>query len=481
MYGRSGSRTMAQSELRPLWTSENAEAAVKPLASDGTWSAWGVSTDTRLLRPGDLFIALKGPRYDGNDFVLQALKGGAAAVCFDRYPDDFPSAAPFLMVRDSFQALRDLAAYRRAQSDARIIAVTGSSGKTSTTQTLFHLLRQFHPTHATQENLNNHYGVPLSLARMPEESQSAVFELGMSSGGEIADLSRLVLPHTAIITSIAPSHLEFFDSLQGIARAKAEIFSAMTKDGVAIIHRDTPFFPFLESQARRASLETVLTFGADPRSDACLLSCVIDSSIQRTLVTARLFDVILTYEIGCLGKYHAMNSLAALLAIHVIGGNLSRAAQTLGSYHPLAGRGTFHTFPLEQGGTFRVIDETYNANPFSMAASIEMLGMIDGEGRRLVCLGPMHELGEKSERFHSDLLDPLEQAKIDRVFCCGLPMKPLYDALDSQKQGAFAVDSAALAPLIWDRLQPDDILLIKGSRAARMETAIQFFMTRSRP
>ena len=184
------------------------------------------------------------------------------------------------MVQDSFKALQGLAAYRRSQSAARIIAVTGSTGKTSTTQTLFHLLRQLHPTHATYQNFNNHYGVPLSLARMPEKSHSAVFELGMSSRGEIAKLSHLVLPHIAIITSIAPAHLEFFASLQGIAQAKAEIFSGMAQDGIAIINRDTPFFSFLATQA--SSLKTILTFGTDSQSEARLLFCTIDLSTQRT-------------------------------------------------------------------------------------------------------------------------------------------------------------------------------------------------------
>ena len=312
---------------------------------------------------------------------------------------------------------------------------------------------------------------------MPENSHSAVFELGMSKPGEIADLTRHVLPQIAIITSIAPAHLEFFDSLDSITQAKAEIFLGMTDNGTAILDHDTPFFSLLKTQAQ--SLKTILTFGTQSDSDAGLLSHTIDLQNQRTLIKARIFETVLSYEIGCLGRHHAMNSLAVLLAVQAIGGDLTQALHDLAFYQALPGRGKIHLLSLKSGGSFTLIDDTYNANPASMTAAIELLGAISPTapyGRRLIALGPMKELGVHSHRFHHDLIDVLGQARIDRVFCCGASIKPLYDALESQKQGAFCTKSAKLAPLIWGQINPGDVILIKGSRESRMEKVLEFFL-----
>jgi len=446
--------------VAPLWTSA---AAARATGGRNTraWAAGGVAIDSRQVAHGDLFVALAGPRFDGHDFVTDAFGRGAAAAVVSRRPETLGRELPLLVVADTMAALTALGAAARKRTQAKIVAVTGSVGKTGTKEALRIALSAQGPTAATAGNLNNQIGVPLSLARMAKETAFGVFELGMSRPGEIAPLSRLVRPQVAIITTIEPVHTEFFDSVADIADAKAEIFVGMT-GGVAVLHRDNAYFPWLADAAERAGVARVIGFGAHPEATARLIDCETHPSYSR--VTAVIEGRTVTYRLNAPGRHWVINSLAVLAAVDAVGADVAAAAAELAKVAPLKGRGQRHRVTVPDG-SFEVVDESYNASPASMRAAIAVLaGANPGPGgRRIAVLGDMLELGPDAARLHAALASDLVQGGIDLVFTAGASMRHLFDALPEAMRGGHAATAAELGPLVAARVGAGDVVTVKGS------------------
>lgn len=452
--------------LHPLWTATEAAEATGGIAI-GNWQATGISIDTRTLMPGDLFVAIAGPNHDGHDYVARALGAGAAAAMVGTRPDDLPAGANLLQVEDTEEGLRELGRGARARTSARICAVTGSVGKTGTKEMLAAALGAAGSVTATAGNLNNHFGLPLSLARMPADTAFGVFEMGMNHAGEIAPLSQMARPHVALITTIAPVHIEFFDGIDGIAAAKAEIFEGLMKGGDAVINADQPFLGFLKERALARGAGRIRTFGAAEGADARLLSCRIDG--DGTHVEAAVDGIRLAYRLQLRGRHWAMNSLAVLAACAACGVDLAAAASRLADVEPPKGRGRALRFETPTGPA-TLIDETYNASPVAVRAAIELLGDTEpgAGGRRIVVLGDMLELGTRSVDEHLGLAPALLGAGVDQVFACGQYMADIIDALPATARGGRATSSVKLAPMVAAAVRAGDLVLVKGSAGARM-------------
>jgi UDP-N-acetylmuramoyl-tripeptide--D-alanyl-D-alanine ligase len=448
-----------------LWTAQEVGLATNAEAR-ADWNATGVSIDSRTAAPGDLFIALEGPNFDGHAFVGSALKQGACAALVHRIPAGFEDDRRLLLVRDTLEGLQALGEAARSRSRAQILAVTGSVGKTSTKEMLKLVLEAQGETHATAGSFNNHWGVPLSLARLPRTARFAVFELGMNHPGEIAPLSRMVRPHVAIITTVEAVHLEFFASTADIAAAKCEIFEGLQPGGTAILNRDNPHYATMRNAALRRG-GRVRTFGSHIDSQARLLDVAVDPSA--TSVFAMIDDHPLAYKVGIAGKQWAMNSLAVLLAVAEMGANTAAAARTLADMTPPKGRGQRHHVTLA-AGSIEIIDESYNASPVSVRAAIAALSAARPAktGRRIAVLGDMLELGPASPGLHAGLAESLTQHGIDLVFTAGALMANLDAALPETMRGGHAADSEALAPIVRQAVRAGDVVMVKGSAGSRM-------------
>ncbi len=455
---------------KPLWTAKDAALATGGTASND-WSATGVSIDTRTLEPGDLFIALKGPNFDGHKFAADALKKGAAAVMVDHRPDPVTEDAPVLLVEDTLSGLQALGNASRQRTAAKIVAVTGSAGKTGTKDALFRALSAQGATTASAASYNNHWGVPLSLARMAPDDRFGVFEIGMNHAGEITPLSKMAAPHVAIVTTVEPAHIEYFGSIEAIADAKAEIFVGLDKNGTAILNVDNDQFGRLRDAAQAHNIENIISFGTDSSADARLVSASSDCS--GSCVEAVICGRRICYRLGLPGNHQAMNSLAVLAAVHALGADVAAASKTLGEISALPGRGIRHILSIP-GGTITLIDESYNANPASMRAAIETLGAarIQPPGRRITALGDMRELGGKSRDYHSALATQLTENNIDRVFATGAEMAAMFDALPKTMQAGFAPDAEAIAETLIGQIRPNDIVMVKGSFASGMSHVV---------
>jgi UDP-N-acetylmuramoyl-tripeptide--D-alanyl-D-alanine ligase len=445
-------------------------AAAMRAQTDGALpgSVPGISIDSRTLVRGEAFFAIKGDARDGHEFVEAALKAGAglAVVAAERRAQ-MPKAAPLLMVPDVLEGLRDLARAARARLQAKVIGVTGSVGKTSTKEALRLVLAAQGETHASAASYNNHWGVPLSLARCPAGATFAVFEMGMNHAGEIEPLTRLVRPHAAIVTAIEPVHLEFFPSLDAIADAKAEIFLGLEPGGAAIINRDSPQFARLEKHAKAAGATRVVGFGEHAKADALLVKCALQP--DSSTVQARILGSDVTYKIGAPGRHLVLNSLAVLAAAVLAGADLARAAVALAQLAPAAGRGTRIALDV-LGGQALLIDESYNANPASMRAALALLGQatIGPRGRRIAVLGDMLELGPKGADLHRALAQSVAENAIDLVYCAGPLMNALWQALPTERRGGYAETSAALEPEVLAAVRAGDAVMVKGSLGSKM-------------
>ena len=463
----------AVSNAKPcLWTAADAAAACNArLLGSEAWQATGVSIDSRTVAAGDLFIALKGPNFDGHTFVAAALAKGAAAALVSEIPADAPAGSPLLQVADTMAALEDLGRMARTRTNARICAVTGSVGKTGTKEALRLCLSGQGTTFATEGSLNNHWGVPLSLARMPADCAFAIFELGMNHAGEIGPLSRMVRPDVALITTVEAVHLEFFDSVEAIADAKAEIFQGMGPQGTAILNRDNPHFARLLAAARTQGLSRIWGFGANEQADARLLECSLHAT--SSAVTADLKGEPLQYCLSLPGRHHVLNSLGVLLAVRALGGDVVAAARSFCRLQAVKGRGQRKRVNLQRG-SFTVLDESYNASPVSVAAALEVLGKTDpgAGGRRIAVLGDMRELGADGPALHAGLADAVKRNHIDLVFCAGPLLRNLFDRLPADQRGRHEEDSQRLAPLLAAAVQPGDVVMVKGSAGSRMGVAV---------
>ena len=457
--------------MSALWTSAEAVAATGGRVS-GDWTAAGVSIDTRTLVPGDLFVALKDQR-DGHDFVAQALEKGAAAALVSRRPVGISEDAPLLIVDDVLGGLERLAQAARARTEARVVAVTGSVGKTSTKEMLRTALSAQGRTHAAEQSYNNHWGVPLTLARMPRDTEFAVIEIGMNAPGEIAPLSRLARPHVGLITTVAAVHLEAFEDIDGIAAEKGALAEGLGPGGAMVLNADIATLPILRGAAGAAR---VVTFGENAAADYRLLS-------------VRLGEAVLTAEADCAGarqifklsapgRHLALNALGALAAVAELGGDVAQAALALASWSAQEGRGARWDVVLGPGGidgSIRLIDESFNANPAAMAAALEVFAVTTPQndvgrvarGRRIAFLADMLELGPTSPRLHAGLARLEAMAAIDTVHCAGPLMKNLHEALGPRQRGMWFQTTAELAAAAPRLVDAGDVVMCKGSKGSK--------------
>ena len=458
-----------------LWTATDAVAATHGTTTTD-WSATGVSIDTRTIQPGDLFIALTDSR-DGHDFVATALQKGAAAALVSRIPQDVAPEAPLLIVPDVLRALEHLGQAARARSSAKIVAVTGSVGKTSTKEMLRAILSGQGRTHAAEASYNNHWGVPLTLARMPPDTQFAVIEIGMNHPGEIAPLARLTRPHVALITTIAPAHLEAFGSLDGIATEKAAIFQGLEPHGTAMIPLDTPTAPILLAEATGHSLKT---FGANPRADYHLAHVTVGD--HATVIRATRNGTSFLFKVMSPGRHFAANGLAALAVADALGLDPALAAADLGRWSPPQGRGTRETIMLDpvESLSFDLIDDAFNSNPASLAAALDVLiaatpqdqvGRISG-GRRIAVLGDMLELGPTETQLHLAIARHPGLATVTTVHCVGPRMAALHQVLPRAQRGQWVASATDLAATARSLVDAGDVVLVKGSKGIKVSLVV---------
>jgi UDP-N-acetylmuramoyl-tripeptide--D-alanyl-D-alanine ligase len=457
----------------PLWTAEEAARATGGKAV-GNWQATSVMIDSRAVKAGALFIALKGENQDGHRYLPQALAAGAAAVVVSD-PSQLPSPdSPHLHVADSLEALRELAKAARARMGGKLVGVTGSVGKTSTRAMLAAALSAHGLTHATEGNLNNHYGAPLTLARMPRESRFAVIEMGMNHADEIRPLSRLARPHLAIITAVEAVHLEHFPNVEGIADAKAEIMEGLEPGGMAILPAHNPHAERLYRHARQQGAQ-IIRFSPTPMPgvEACLLDATADGWGQQA--RARILGEEVSFSLPHPGRHMAENAVAVLAAVAALGLPLGPSCTALAGAELVEGRGAPMVLALPQGGHAVLIDDSYNASPASMRAAFAVLAMAQpaGNGRRLVALGDMLELGPEGPAMHRDLAEPLCNAGVDGVFVSGTLMQELARALPAAMRLASVGTALELAPIIRQNLRDGDVLLLKGSHGSQIYRLVE--------
>lgn len=442
-----------------LWTAGEAARATGGRIQ-GDWTASGVSIDTRTIRPGDLFVALKDVR-DGHEFVAQALEKGAAAALVSRIPEGVAADAPLLIVTDVLEGLIALGRAGRARTQARVIAITGSVGKTSTKEMARIALAGQGRIHAAEASYNNHWGVPLTLARMPADSDFAIIEIGMNHPGEITPLARMARPHVALVTTVAAAHLEAFGAIEGIAREKGAIFQGLEAVGTAIIPEDLPVTQILRDCADHAGA-IVLGFGRHG------MASLVQARVEDGTLTcrARITGETVDFTLQTTGAHFALNAVGVLAALSAAGADVKMAGRHLADWRPPQGRGA-----VEQLGDIRLIDDAFNANPASLAAGLATLVGLQG-GRRVAILGDMLELGTDEIPLHRAIVDDPAMVDIDLVHSAGRLMRHLHDALPERKRGEWAETAADLATRVGDLVAPGDIVLVKGSKSSKISAVV---------
>ncbi|AXI46008.1 UDP-N-acetylmuramoyl-tripeptide--D-alanyl-D-alanine ligase [Sulfitobacter sp. SK012] len=456
-----------------LWTAAEAVAATGGRAV-GDWACDGVSIDTRTIEPGDLFVALKDIR-DGHDFVAQALEKGAGAALVSHVPKDVSANAPLLIVDDVLRGLEALGVAARARTNAKVAAITGSVGKTSTKEMLLAMLQGQGRTHASVASYNNHWGVPLTLARMPQDTEIAIIEIGMNHPGEIAPLARMARPHVAMITTVAAAHLEAFDDVSEIAIEKASVFEGLPIGGAAIVNADIEHAAILMAKTLDCRLNG-MSFG-EHGYEYKMKNVSIQGEI--TVAQADVNGTPLLFKIGTPGRHFAMNALGALAVVEALGADLALAATALGRWSPYKGRGVrevIYLDPVETHMTLNLIDDSYNANPTSMAAALEVLAGAQvthdigrvSKGRRIAFLGDMKELGPDAIALHAGIAHLDATKELDVVHCVGPLMRALYDLLPDHKRGHWTETSEEMLTGLRGRLDSGDVVLAKGSLSMKL-------------
>jgi UDP-N-acetylmuramoyl-tripeptide--D-alanyl-D-alanine ligase len=448
-----------------LWTSDEIAAATGGAAS-APFEVTGVTFDSREVGPGDLFIAMSGTVHDGHKFVDAAFAAGAAGAIVSQ-----AVGGPHVLVDDTFAALQALGRASRERSKATILGVTGSVGKTSTKEALYAALDRNRPgkVHRSVKSYNNHTGVPLSLARMPRDAEFAVLEMGMNNKGEIAALTRQVRPHVAIITAIAPAHIENLGSEEAIADAKAEIFDGLEPDGVAILPNDTPHRGRLVKAARRHA-DRIVTFGTGDADVHAIHAVSAESG--GSLISAALLEREITFTISQRGEHWVSNALAVLAAVEAVGEDVAVAALALADLGGLKGRGERHRLEID-GGELVLIDESYNANPASMAATLKSLGAEREVTRRIAVLGPMRELGEHSGALHAALAPAVRDAHVDRLILIGDEMRPLAEKVVGAISFDLVSDVEEATDALMHMVHPGDAVLVKASNSVGLAKLVE--------
>ncbi|MDQ7260448.1 UDP-N-acetylmuramoyl-tripeptide--D-alanyl-D-alanine ligase [Paracoccus sp. PS-1] len=442
-----------------LWTSQDAVAATGGRATRD-FAVTGVSIDTRTIRPGDLFVALQAAR-DGHDFVAQALEKGAAAALVSRIPAGVADDAPLLVVPEVLAALEALGRAGRARMRGKVVAITGSVGKTSTKEMARIALTGQGKIHAAEASYNNHWGVPLTLARMPEDTDFAIVEIGMNHPGEIEPLARLARPQVAMITTVAAAHLEAFGAIEGIAREKGAIFRGLTQPGTAVIPEDLPVTQLLRDCADEAGA-IVIGFG----QQGMARPLKAETADGATRVRARVLGETVDFTLASAGTHFVMNAVGVLAALSAAGADVKQAAARLSDWRPPLGRGA-----VEDLGGIRLIDDAYNSNPTSLSAGLATLARLTG-GRRVAILGDMLELGPDEIAMHAGMAQDPAMETVDLVHTAGPRMRALHEALPETRRGLHAESAAELAERAQDLVAPGDIVLVKGSKSSKVSTVV---------
>ena len=463
--------------MTPLWTSAAAVAATGG-TSTKAWAASGVSIDTRTIAKGDLFVALKHVR-DGHDFVAQALEKGAAAALVSHRPADVDDDAPLLIVPDVLLALEALGIAARARTEAKIAAITGSVGKTSTKEMLRAVLSKQGKCHAAEASYNNHWGVPLTLARMPADTDFAVIEIGMSNPGEITPLSQMTRPHVAMVTTVAAAHLASFENLAGIAAEKACIMDGLEPNGIAVLNSDIETADVLQEHAKSLGVNSVLFGHAGP--DWRVGDVKIAGDV--TVIKAQSGDDDYLFKLSVPGRHFAMNAVGVLAVAESLGADPVAASLDIASWVPPAGRGTREVIVTDMandGESLELLDDAFNANPTSMEASLEVLAAskpTDGvgrivKGRRIAILGDMLELGPDEEAMHAALAANPHLQSVDLVHCAGPLMQHLWDALPEEKQGRWTQTATEMVGQVTRLVDAGDVVLVKGSKGSKVSLVV---------
>ncbi len=452
--------------MSPLWSAAEIAAATGGVAS-GAWTVDGAHIDSRDCILGSLFFALKGEATDGHAFLKSAFDHGAtAAIVSDASALDDPSRN-HILVKDTTAALNDLAKAARARTQAKIIAVTGSVGKTGVKEALRLGLERYCPgyVHASIKSFNNHVGVPLTMVRMPAAMRFGVFEMGMNHAGELTALSTLGAPHVAIITTVASAHRAFFNSEEDIADAKGEICSGIVEGGTIILNADNIHFPRLRKIAQRSRAGRILSFGAAAGADVRALETKLHAT--SSTVTADIAGERMMFKVGQPGAHWVSNALAVLAGIKAVDGDLALAGLALAEMSGLAGRGRRIPICTADGGEAVLLDESYNANPTSMAAALAVLGGLDikGQGRRIAVLADMKEMGADSRALHAALAGAVEKSGVSHLICVGEDIQALAAAVPTSITRMAVANSVSAYEALKTLLRADDIVLIKGSNS----------------
>ncbi len=450
--------------MDPLWSFADFVAAIGGSIEADAPDISGISIDTRTLCPGDAYFAILGDVHDGHKFVDDAFAAGASVAVVAK---DYQGGGALLRVDDTLGALAALGMAARARSSARIIAVTGSVGKTGAKEALKLALAPGGEVHASDKSYNNQWGVPLSLARMPSSAKYGVFEIGMNHPGEITPLVKLVRPHVVLITTVEPVHIGFFKSVDDIAAAKAEIFDGLEPGGIAVLNQDNAYFSFLKKRAMAGCAGDIIGFGENEGAEARLEKCTLHENGSD--VSALICGQRLGYEIGAPGRHMVMNSLGVMAGVAALGGELASAALALADMRPPQGRGARVKLVLNNGQAM-LIDESYNANPASMRAALSVLSAMNcaNGGRRIAVLGDMLELGEFAGQLHAELAEQVIGARVDIVFACGEHMAQLWDKIPQAMRGAYSPSAAGLRDELVNEIRGGDVVMIKGSLGSKM-------------
>ncbi len=460
-----------------LWTAADAAAATGGKTT-GDWTANGVSIDTRTIQEGDLFVALRDVR-DGHDFVGMALDKGASAALVTHRPDGVAADAPLLIVDDVLAALEAMGRAARARTTAKVVGVTGSVGKTSTKEMLRTVLTPQGKTHVAEASYNNHWGVPLTLARMPADTDYAVIEIGMSNPGEIAPLAKMAAPHVVMVTTVAAAHLEAFKDVAGIAVEKASIMDGLVSGGMAVLNADISTASILTEKAKSVGA-TCVQFGANGRDWQATDVRLVDDA---TIVCAEHAGTEYLFKLGLPGRHFAMNAVGVLAVVDALGADAGQAARDIATWAPPGGRGTREVVVLDPavtGDTLDLIDDAFNANPTSMTASLEILASASPrdnvgrivKGRRIAILGDMLELGPSEREMHRAIAHDKFLQSLDIVHCVGPRMKYLHDALPEPQRGEWTEDAPAMCAQIARLMDAGDVVLVKGSKGSKVSQVV---------